>query len=97
MTTRSRPVSRWTHEGLERRGYKKCPFCWRHLVKIEQHVEAHRTGRIGPDGKRRDRAAEVRYAVRRRWVPRIALRRLAELPPDRGLLREVDDAADQEP
>jgi hypothetical protein len=97
MTTKGRRQSPWSHEGLEQRGYKKCPYCWRHLVKIDQHVEAHRTGRIGPDGRRRDRKADVRNVIRRRWVGRTALARLAALAPDRGLLREVDAAADQEP
>lgn len=104
----------WSHEGLERRGYRKCPYCWRHLVKIEEHVDAHRAGRIGPNGKRRDRSrdearrrtepfdgalATVRFrgGIRRRWVPRADLERLAALPPDRDLLRDVDKAVDQRP
>lgn len=56
----------WSHEGLERRGYKKCPYCWRHLVKIEEHVAAHEAGLIGSDGKRRDRTP----AETRRWARR---------------------------
>jgi len=58
--------SRWSHEGLERRGYRKCPYCWRHLVKIEEHIAAHDAGLIGVDGRRRDRTA----AERRRWAER---------------------------
>jgi hypothetical protein len=56
----------WSHEGLERRGYKKCPSCWRHLVKIEEHVAAHEAGLIGSDGKRRNRTPEDRH----RWAQR---------------------------
>lgn len=87
----------WSHEGLEQRGYKKCPYCWRHLVKIEEHVAAHEEGRMGPDGKRRDRSE----AERRRWAeryngspataayvrprqtfaPRAVLERILRLPP----------------
>ncbi len=59
-------VTAWSHEALERRGYKKCQFCWRHLVKIDDHVAAHELGLIGPDGKRRDRTPEER----RRWAER---------------------------
>lgn len=65
----ARPTTKataWSHEGLERRGYRKCPFCWRHLVKIEAHVAAHEAGLIGPDGKRRDRTP----AERQRWAQR---------------------------
>lgn len=97
MPPKSRPANLWTHEGLERRGYKKCPYCWRHLVKIEEHIEGHRQGRIGPDGKRMDRTS----AERRRWaeryngrpatmahlrprrtfVPRAVLEEILRLPP----------------
>jgi hypothetical protein len=62
-----RTPSPWSHAGLERRGYRKCPYCWRHLVKLEDHVAAHRSGTIGADGRRRDRTAEER----RRWAERI--------------------------
>jgi hypothetical protein len=62
----ARTATAWSHEGLERRGYKKCPYCWRHLVKIEQHIAAHRAGLIGPDGKRTDRTPEEA----RRWSQR---------------------------
>jgi len=96
MATRQRRVRPWSHDALERRGYHKCPYCWRHLVKIEQHVEAHRAGRIGPDGKRRDRGTDERPVVRRRSVPRSALGRVAGLPPDRTLLREIDEAVEQD-
>ena len=96
MATRQRRVRPWGHDALERRGYHKCPYCWRHLVKIEQHVEAHRAGRIGPDGKRRDRSADGRQVVRRRSVPRDALGRVTALSPDPTLLREIDEAVDQE-
>jgi len=56
----------WTHDALERRGYHKCPFCWRHLVKLEDHVAAHKAGVIGADGRRRDRTPQER----RRWAER---------------------------
>jgi hypothetical protein len=55
MAQGGRAPSPWSHEGLERRGYKKCPYCWRHLVKIDEHIAAHKAGRIGPDGRRRVR------------------------------------------
>lgn len=96
MATRQRRVRPWGHDALERRGYHKCPHCWRHLVKIEQHIEAHRVGRIGPDGRRRDRAPGERLVVRQRWVPRGALDRVAGLSPDATLLREIDEAVDQD-
>jgi hypothetical protein len=51
---------------MERRGYKKCPLCWRHIVKIEEHIAAHEAGLIGSDGKRTDRSD----AQRRRWAER---------------------------
>jgi hypothetical protein len=86
----------WSHAGLERRGYKKCPYCWRHLVKIEEHVAAHEAGLIGSDGKRRDRTPEEdrRWAERyngttatdrfrqerRTFVARSDYRRLLDLP-----------------
>lgn len=66
MAIRRRRPTPWSHEGLERRGYQKCPLCWRHIVKIDEHVAAHEAGLIGPDGKRRDRSAEER----RRWAER---------------------------
>lgn len=67
MTVKGRrSPTTWSHEGLERRGYKKCPYCWRHLVKIEDHVAAHEAGLIGPDGRRTDRTPEER----RRWSER---------------------------
>lgn len=94
---RSTRPTHWSHEGLERRGYKKCPYCWRHLVKIEDHVAAHREGRIGPDGKRRDRSLEEqrRWSERsngtpateryrepqRTFVPRARYERILRLPP----------------
>src|SRR5438105_7223216 len=56
----------WSHEALERRGYRKCPFSWRHLVKLEDHIRAHNAGVIGPDGRRRDRSQEER----KRWLER---------------------------
>ncbi len=62
-----RGPSRWSHQGLERRGYRKCPFCWRHLVKLEEHVAAHEAGRIGADGKRRDRSATEKRAWAERY------------------------------
>lgn len=61
-----REPTRWSHEALERRGYKKCPLCWRHIVKIEDHIAAHEAGLIGADGKRRDRTPEEQ----RRWADR---------------------------
>jgi len=54
----ARSATAWSHEGLVRRGYKKCPYCWRHLVKIEQHIAAHKAGLIGSDGKRTDRTPD---------------------------------------
>lgn len=62
----ARSATAWSHEGLERRGYKKCPYCWRHLVKLEQHVAAHKAGLIGSDGKRTDRTPDEA----RRWGQR---------------------------
>lgn len=98
MVTRRRVgPTPWSHEGLEQRGYKKCPYCWRHLVKIEEHVAGHREGRIGPDGKRRDRSPEEQRRwtersngspaterfreIRRTLVPRARYERILRLPP----------------
>lgn len=98
-TRRARDPSPWSHEGLERRGYWKCPYCWRHLVKIEEHVAAHQQGRIGPDGRRRDRRpaahrrlgpvsdgirTEATNAQRQTFVPRAVLERILRLPPIDG-------------
>ena len=92
---RVRPTP-WSHEGLEQRGYKKCPYCWRHLVKIEDHVAAHKEGRMGPDGKRLDRGlaqqhrwaerydgspATEAYPRRQVFAPRAVLERILRLPP----------------
>lgn len=66
MTRKRITPTKWSHEGFERRGYQKCPICPRHLVKIESHLEDHRLGRIGPDGKRTDRTRNER----RRWAER---------------------------
>jgi hypothetical protein len=90
-------IVRWSHAGLERRGYKKCPLCWRHLVKIEDHIAGHEAGLIGPDGKRRDRslAAQERWGARyngspgshrppsprRTFVSRSEYERVLRLPP----------------
>jgi hypothetical protein len=61
-----RAPTQWSHEGLERRGYRKCPYCWRHLVKLEDHIAAHQSGAIGADGRRRDRTPKER----RKWAER---------------------------
>src|SRR2546428_13155366 len=63
---RRREPTPWSHQGLERRGYKKCPLCWRHIVKLDEHIAAHEAGLIGADGKRRDRTPEEP----RRWAER---------------------------
>lgn len=104
---RRRAPSPWSHEGLERRGYKKCPYCWRHLVKIEEHVAAHDAGLIGPDGRRMDRSAEerqrwaerfngrpgsARHRAGRGFVPRAQIEELLRLPPiDIGAMRRQVD------
>ncbi len=102
-----RPTA-WSHAGLVERGYQKCPYCPRHLVKIEEHVAAHRAGRIGPDGRRRDRARGAPQAPtapafdggamadgRRVFVPREDLERLFRLPSlDPSFTRDVDGAVD---
>ena len=92
---RRREPTPWSHEGLERRGYKKCPLCWRHLVKIDEHIAAHEAGLIGTDGKRSDRSPEERrrwaeryngrpatepHRQRRMFVPRAQLERVLRLP-----------------
>ena len=66
MTRKRITATKWSHEGFEGRGYHKCPICPRHLVKIEDHLAAHRAGFIGPDGRRRDRTA----SEQRRWTER---------------------------
>ncbi len=66
MTRKRVAATKWSHEGFERRGYQKCPICPRHLVKIDDHLAAHRDGRIGPDGKRTARGV----SERRRWTER---------------------------
>lgn len=97
MAVRRRRVpTAWSHEGLERRGYKKCPYCWRHLVKIEDHIAAHEAGLIGPDGRRTDRRPEerqrwserfngrpvtARYRTSGAFVPRARLEEILRLPP----------------
>jgi len=104
---KQRPPSRWSHKGLERRGYKKCPYCWRHLVKIEEHMAAHEAGLIGPDGRRTDRTAEeqrrwaerfngrpitARYGATRSFVGRARLEEILGLPPvDVSLMRRQMD------
>ncbi|HEV2249325.1 MAG TPA: hypothetical protein VGT60_02325 [Candidatus Limnocylindria bacterium] len=96
MPKRKSAPSPWSHAGLERRGYKKCPLCWRHLVKIEEHIAGHEAGLIGPDGKRQDRslADQERWAARysgspasrharqprRTFVPRAEYERVLRLP-----------------
>src|SRR5438132_1048363 len=93
---RRREPTPWSHQGLERRGYKKCPLCWRHIVKLDEHIAAHEAGLIGADGKRRDRTPEERRRwaeryngrpvterlrkARRTFVPRAQLERLFQLP-----------------
>ncbi len=109
---RKREPTPWSHEAYERRGYKKCPLCWRHVVKIEAHIAAHEAGLIGADGKRRDRTPDEQ----RRWAERydgrpatVRLRRrfasgtqvdeLLRLPAVdyRTFRQQVDSAVDQEP
>lgn len=108
-----RVPSPWSHAGLERRGYRKCPYCWRHLVKLEDHIAAHLSGMIGTDGRRRDRTPDERrrWAERytrtvgvapqapRRFVPRSALVLLfTHHPIDfRKFRAEIDAVASQEP
>src|SRR5438128_10699432 len=93
---RRREPTPWSHQGLERRGYKKCPLCWRHIVKLDEHIAAHEARLIGADGKRRDRSPEERRRcaeryngrpvterlrqARRTFVPRAQLARLFQLP-----------------
>ncbi len=104
--------TQWSHEGLEQRGYKKCPYCWRHLVKLEEHITAHEAGLIGSDGRRRDRTpAERRWAnrydasvaerhrsERRRFVARSEYEELLKLPAVdfKSFRREIDAALDEE-
>ena len=101
----------WSHEGLERRGYRKCPRCWRHVVKLEEHIAAHDAGLIGADGRRRDRtpAERRRWAerqtgradasARRTFLPRRDYERILRLAPEDFMefRRQVDAVASQEP
>lgn len=56
----------WSAAAMEKRGYRKCPYCGRRLVDLERHVESHREGLFGPDGRRTDRSPEEA----RRWAQR---------------------------
>lgn len=109
---RKRPATPWSHEGLERRGYRKCPFCWRHVVKLEDHIAAHDAGIIGKDGRRRDRTPDERRKwadrykdrgiadarTRRTFVPREEILRILRLRPIdlKRFRREIDAVVSQE-
>src|SRR5437899_11451099 len=109
---KGRMLSPWSHEGLERRGYHKCPYCWRHLVKLEDHVAARKAGVIGPDGRRRDRTPHdrkrrtVRYQTRvggaqppRQFVPRGEYEHIFGIATAdiHEFRRQIDELASQEP
>jgi len=108
---KKREPTPWSHEAYERRGYKKCPLCWRHIVKLDDHIAAHEAGLIGEDGKRRDRTPDEarRWAERyngraatarprRTFVGRAQTDELLRLPAVdyRSFRRQVDTAVDQE-
>ena len=109
----SRKPSPWSHTSLEARGYRKCRYCWRHLVKINEHEEMHRMGVIGPDGKRTDRtlAEKHLWATRHQRVagaspvryPRTFVRIsevlavLGRHGPDLTLAQDLKDAVAPEP
>lgn len=51
--------------------YKKCAICGRRIVRMSGHLRDHRSGRIGPDGRRTDRGADAKRAsVRKPAAPR---------------------------